>query len=87
MTNQFEYQSARFSDEYMMEADYDMALMLKDDCIKQLMALRTLQPLIFTDEFERIRHRIRQNLHDAEVDIHNYESRYGKPKCSLESTI
>jgi len=87
MRNQHEYQSARFSDEYMMEADYDMALMMKDDCIQQLMALRTLQPLMFTDEVERIRHRIRQNLRDAEADIDNYESVHGKPKGSLESTI
>jgi hypothetical protein len=90
MRNQHEYKPELeyyFEDGYMMEADYDMALMMKDDCIKQLMALRTLQPLIFTDEFERIKHRIRQNLRDAEADIHNYESRYGKPKCSLESTI
>lgn len=87
MRNQHEYQSMYFTDEYMMEADYDMALMMKDDCIKQLMALRTLQPLMFTDEFERIRHRIRQNLRDAEADIDNYESVHGKPKGSLESTI
>lgn len=87
MTNQFEYQAARFDDIYMMEADYDMALMMKDDCIKQLMALRELQPLLFADEFDRIRKRIRQNLSDAQADIDNYESIHGRPTGSLEDLL
>ena len=88
MTNQFEYhKTASFSDDYMLEADYDMALMAKDDCIKQLMALRELQPLLFTDEFERVRNRIRANLKNAQADIDNYESIHGKPKCSLEELL
>ena len=87
MTNQFEYQSACFSGDYMMEADYDMALMMKDDCIKQLMALRELQPLMFADEFCRLRMLIRANLCNAQADIDNYESAHGKPKCSLESLL
>jgi hypothetical protein len=87
MTNQFEYQSTRFDDIYMMEADYDMALMMRDDCIKQLMALRELLPLMQADEFCRLRMLIRANLCNAQADIDNYESRHGKPKGSLESTI
>ena len=87
MKNQFEYQAVCFTDEYMMEADYDMALMMKDDCIKQLMALRELLPLLFADEVDRVRMRIRENLRAAQADIDNYESVHGKPKGSLESTI
>jgi pyruvate-formate lyase len=87
MRNQHEYHVASFTDEYMMEADYDMALMMKDDCIKQLMALRELQYIMTTDELERLRFVIRENLRGAEGDIHRYESRHGKPKGSLESTI
>lgn len=87
MTNQFEYLAARFSDIYMMEADYDMALMMKDDCIKQLMALRELHPIMAADEFCRLRMLIRTNLSNAQADIDNYESMHGKPNSSLESTI
>lgn len=93
MTNQleyqraFEYQSVCFSDEYMMEADYDMALMMKDDCIKQLIALRELRIILLHDEMMHFTNRIRQNLRNAEADIHHYELSHGKPKCSLESTI
>ncbi len=87
MRNQHEYQSARFSDDYMMEADYDMALMMKDDCIKQLMALRELQYIMAPDEHERLRFVIRENLRGAQADIDHYESRCGKPNGSLESTI
>jgi hypothetical protein len=87
MTNQFEYLSARFSDDYMMEADYDMALMMKNDCIDQLMALRTLQSVMSNYERLEVMERIRENLKNAEADIHNYESRHGKPNSSLESTI
>jgi len=87
MKNQFEYQPVSFTDEYMMEADYDMALMMKDDCIKQLMALRELLSLMLPDEIDRVRMRIRENLKRAQADIDYYESVHGKPKGSLESTI
>jgi hypothetical protein len=89
MRNQFEYLSARFTDEYMMEADYDMALMMKDDCIKQLLALRELQPMMKADEFCRLRMLIRANLSNAQADIDNYETMFpeAKIKRSLESTI
>lgn len=86
MTNQFDYQ-ASFSRDYMMEADYDMALMMKDDCIKQLMALRELQYIMTTNEYERLRFVIRENLRGAEADIHNYESRHGKPNNSLDQLL
>jgi hypothetical protein len=84
MKNQFEYQPVCFTDEYMMEADYDMALMMKDDCIKQLMALRTLQSIMIPDEIMHFRERVRDNLKYAQADIDNYESRHGKPNSSLE---
>jgi hypothetical protein len=84
MKNQFEYQPVCFTDEYMMEADYDMALMMKDDCIKQLMALRELLPLMSADDFSRLRFIIRENLRAAQADIDNYESVHGKPKGSAE---
>ncbi len=87
MTNQFEYLSARFSDEYMMEADYDMALMMKNDCIKQLMALRELQYIMTPDEHKRLRFVIRENLRSAEADIDYYESRCGKPNGSLDELL
>jgi hypothetical protein len=87
MKNQFEYQSIYFTDEYMMEADYDMALMMKDDCINQLMALRTLQSVMLHDETLHFRERVRNNLKAAQADIDHYESVHGKPKGSLESTI
>lgn len=86
MTNQFDYQ-ASFSRDYMMEADYDMALMMKDDCIKQLMALRELQYIMAPDEHERLRFVIRENLLGAEGDIYRYESRHGKPNGSLDQLL
>jgi hypothetical protein len=88
MTNQFEYQSACFSGDYMMEADYDMALMMRKDCIKQLLALRELQPMMEADEFCRLRMLIRANLSNAQADIDHYDTMFPEAKIKrLESAI